>query len=280
MTFDPDELKDAILAQDDFGHEMRVGSLLCKAGGYQTKYGGTYSDPVTHKPRQYDFRTTIDLGGKSVMMAIECKNLSHHSPMVVCGRDRTDDESFHYLVESRNGSFQHRSLQVYGKSAISLCVSGSESLYPPRSFVGKSIVRLKKDNKGITALPDSDIHDRWSQALASATGLVEDASRLADKSGSSKHQVAILPVVVIPDDTLWTAYYSNDGTLDSAPIQVKKAELYLSTKMRYGWEKLNTHYVFSHIHFFTLSGFNHFLGWIANNTHSHDRLFNEHAREI
>lgn len=64
----PQAIKDVIEAEDDFGHEMRVGNELSKAAESiptnvsprpsitMMKHGETYVDPLTGKDRQFDYR--------------------------------------------------------------------------------------------------------------------------------------------------------------------------------------------------------------------------------
>jgi hypothetical protein len=69
MSLKPEEVKKAVLEEDDFGHEMRVGNILTSIPRDANhpertiietpEHGGTYTDSVTGKPRQFDFRCQV-----------------------------------------------------------------------------------------------------------------------------------------------------------------------------------------------------------------------------
>lgn len=58
-----------------------------------------------------------------------------------------------------------------------------------------------------------------------------------------------MPMVVVPDGSLWTADYNNNGDLVGNPQQVKHCEFHVAHKIDVG-----VPYVVTHIHFLTLEG--------------------------
>ena len=50
------DVQEAVVAKDDFAHEMRTLRVLREFSKLQWRHGGTYIDNVTKKPRQFDFR--------------------------------------------------------------------------------------------------------------------------------------------------------------------------------------------------------------------------------
>jgi hypothetical protein len=161
MAITPADIREAVLAGDDFGHEMRVGRVLRAfwSSDTQIEHGGTYVDPVTRKPRQFDFRWRLRKGDGVLHAAVECKNTSAEAPVVVCGMDRVSGDAFHMLVESRNGTFKYGpksdgrfKATMVGFSSTTWRATGNDAFYPPGGFVGKSLVRIRldRDKKVVT----------------------------------------------------------------------------------------------------------------------------------
>jgi hypothetical protein len=86
MSITPTDVKQVILHDDDFGHEMRVGYVFGTQSQHITnleykiapKHGGTYTDLHSGKPREFDYRFQIrNRYDKSqcLLLAVECKNL-------------------------------------------------------------------------------------------------------------------------------------------------------------------------------------------------------------
>lgn len=268
MSISPSEIQTVVLSEDDFGHEMRVGGILsnvkyptpphAQARVLRPHHGGTYKDQVTGKTRQFDYRCQItkrydDL--HNIFLAVECKNLNPDLPLVVCGRSRTDDESYHvFIARGEDNKSQLRK------------VEGPSSLYKPRDFVGKSLLRLKKKDNKLCTDGDSEIYDKWSQALASSQDL---ASGAVYNKPLPKSLAFIMPVIVVPNNSLWTVSYNDDGALQGAPQQVEQCEFYVDQKLPIGLP-----FVLTHIHFVTLKGLSQLLSDFANaDSYKWDKAF-------
>jgi len=131
--------------------------------------------------------------------------------------------------------------------------------------------------------PDSDIYDKWAQALSSAVGLVESACGSAKGVPGSRFFTTVLPLVVVPDGLLWRVIYDDSGSIPAEPEQVKECELYVSREIEVGGKKgtpLFHCFTFSHVHFFTLTGFSSFLSKMAVNEHAWKQLFTENPLEM
>jgi hypothetical protein len=98
-----EDIQQALLDDNDFGHELHVGQALSsfpptrhgKPSICFVEHGGTYIDRVSEKPRQFDYRCGIENreDNARLVMALECKNLWSKNPLVVCGRARTESGS-------------------------------------------------------------------------------------------------------------------------------------------------------------------------------------------
>jgi hypothetical protein len=277
----PAEIGKAVLESDDFGHEMRVRHLLEVTPAIEFEHGGTYKDRVTGKPRQFDFRCSLRKENAMVSLAVECKNLSSEAPLVMSGTWRRKEEAFHDLIESRTAEFRTESLLFVGLSSTTRRSEGERSFYAPKKFVGKSLLRLKPSKSIFIAVPDADIYDRWSQALASAIDLTSKACDLSKEFRSPNVFCAVIPVVVVANDALWAVVYDDKGEMLDEPKSVKSCELYVGRAIRLSEEpKAFSHqFTFSHVHFFTLSGFDSFLDRMVTNEKAWEKLFNTRAGE-
>ncbi len=253
----PETMAKALRESDDFGHEMRVRTLLENHRGAVT-HGGSYHDPYFGRPRQFDFRFELRHAlvhsGRVLTMAIECKNLSSEAPLVVTGIPRSEEESFHHVVAS--GPRQYSMMQyrhVYSTSE-------RDTAYPVGGFVGKSLLRLQRSKDGKELVPardkESEVYDRWSQAVSSAHELCRQAIDAKGVDGSPCHTV-ILPGVVVPDGTLWSVQYDSEGNCGSGPVHCISVELFLNHEVEI--EPENHRLNLSHVHFWTISGFKRFL---------------------
>ena len=260
------DVKRVILQEDDFGHELRVGSIFEKIqfemGGMEEawisspEHGGTYVDRVSGKTRQFDYRCSISRinrrtphAKRSIHLAVECKNLNPDFPLVVCGRPRTSEESFHLVLHQP---------QMHILNIRPIKFEESTSIYKPDAFVGKNIVRLKKKNGDLCSDGDNEIYDRWTQALSSCHDLCGTAFRAYN--GNEIIESFVIPVVVLPNNSLWKANYKNDGTLADDPSPVDDCEFYINQEIR-GID--GGAYRITHIHFTTLTGFEEMLKQFA-----------------
>lgn len=272
-------IRNVIESADDFGHELRVRRILRGHKQGQLRHGGTYVDPVTQKPRQYDLRWHVSyFAGFAVSLAIECKNIHVENPVAISGIKRTPRESFHYFIESRTGgNFLIEKFPAYydvkSMGVVRRTVEASE-MYPTECFVGKSIIRIERSEIGkppnivtkYASSKDQEIYDRWSQALASATDLVLEARHNAAKYDLAHVFTIIMPVVVLPNRVLWFVEYDENGSLIHDPMEVDQCELFVAREIAVPAEFTElppSPFTFSHIHFFTIAGFADFLLTLA-----------------
>jgi hypothetical protein len=100
----PEDVRKVVSEENDFAFEMQVAATLREFPAYRVSHGGTYSDSITGKPRQYDFRASLARDNTCVFLNIEYKNLRPSSPLVFCSRPRLENESFHDLIHSSVGT--------------------------------------------------------------------------------------------------------------------------------------------------------------------------------
>jgi hypothetical protein len=234
MAITSKDIEEVIATEDDFGHEMRVGRLLRGYFGNQTLQGGTYIDPVSGKARQFDFRWRHQLAEHGLNLAIECKNVNPDSPVIISGRKRSESEAFHELVESRKGGrFRTNKGNIFldvPAARVIRRITGNASVYFPEAFVGKSLLQLKKKDGKYSRTRDTEIYEKWSQALASAVDLVDAAGRNATVATNQHVFTFVLPVVVLPDGSLWKVEYNVNGKIIQVPQRSTQVEFFVAHK--------------------------------------------------
>ncbi|MBE2203717.1 MAG: hypothetical protein IAE94_05225 [Chthoniobacterales bacterium] len=259
-----DDIKAYLATTDDFRLEIEV-FRMCMEAGFAATHGGSYRDPVTGQNRQYDVRAHYADEFKHIRLAIECKNLGSHFPLLISTVPRRPSESqTHFLVSAKGSG------------------GGRYSLWPVKTGlfqwgepVGKATARVgvktKSDDRFIAN--DSDVYEKWAQAIASAHDLVGDT--LNDwKTSKTQWAVGIaLPVLVIGDDALWIANYDDSGNLVGDPSKVNEAMLYLNSVVGAS----DIQYPLSHLLVFTLTGFQAFLNRFKNHGMVRDALLIDYS---
>jgi hypothetical protein len=281
MKITVEMLKKAVEAEDDFGHEMRVRRVLLSVPGAKVEHGGSYTDPVEAKPRQFDlrFEYTDEGGPRRLQMAVECKNLSPDAPLIISGTNRTPEEAFHCyicsLLEAGAPNQPARPPSVFWAKK-------ENQFYQGVSFVGKSLLRLKTNEKKtalIRASGPDEIYKGWSQALASADELCDRALQ-ARKPGHRGVNSLTLPVVVVPDGTLWSMDYDWNAVNTSGPVAADEVQYFVNHKVALKISAFRATIRLSHIHFFTLKGLKLFLGSIMQPGGSWKEWFPENAWQV
>jgi hypothetical protein len=296
MAISTSDIQKIVNTEDDFGHEMRVGATIKAIPSFSVEHGGTYIDRVTGKPRQFDYRCSltketnaftlqIPANGSTgteafapfhaatrLVLAVECKNLNASFPLVVCGTVRQKGETFQDLVVSigRSAMLPRGGAGTPGPGSLVYRAACKQSFYAQGGFVGKNLLRLKPDNSRsavAVAGPDSDIYDKWAQAISSAVEMADAAQNCA--RDQQLVWSAVIPVVVLSDDSLWKVAYDGDGKASNVE-QVDHCEYYVGHRIT----SIPGTFMFSHIHFFTLSAFGSFLSKMAVNENAWDILFN------
>jgi hypothetical protein len=260
-----ESIKDALASTDDFKFEMLVGEALKSVRPHPHSahpvefsapdHSGTYTDHLTGKTRQFDYRCQIiratSRWREKVLLAVECKNLNPEVPLLISGTMRTAKESYHMLIESyAHTTDRKNSLEIRSQPS---------RVYKNGGFVGKKTSRFKVKGEKIEFLSndtEKETYDKWSQAISS---LFDPALEAVIRNPTADSRAFAMPIVVVPDKTLWEVCYNDDGTFQDDPLQVESCEYWVEKEM-----KIALPFVLTHIHFFTLGGFSRFLNHLAN----------------
>jgi hypothetical protein len=249
------EIQTYLESQDSFAFEMYVYNLL-KDLKFDARHGGTYEDPITKKHRQYDIRASLCHPTKNtcIKLAIECKHLQENSPLLISRTRITPQEArYHLITVSPSTAYR----------PVSVKLDNLEKFYLKKLYIGKSVSQIiRNENRLISR--NEEIHDRWTQALSSAKDLV---SGVGLTQLTQQIKVAIIPVLVVPDKTLWVADYSDRGALEGEPKQINEVVLVENRVYQIhlpNHEILADGFAISHLHIFTQSGIRSFLEDCAN----------------
>jgi hypothetical protein len=268
------KLKDSAITKDDiakfadsssdFGFELRILRNLTSLN-IVCEHGGTYEDPVTKKPRQFDIRASLFLESQLVRFAIECKNIRENFPLVVFQVPRSNFESFHEIVYSHKPkSLGFGELPRHG-SCVRL--RNHDSFYRPGDYVGKSCSQVGCIANGDVTGNDAEVYDKWYQAIHSAHELVDRANDDWEKTNSRTCLTFVLPVLVVPNDRLWVLNYDADGERLEEATQVGRTTYYIDKFIPAGNRLTGISVHFSHLEIVTESGLEDLCQGFLNGSH-------------
>ena len=232
----------------DFAFELHCMELLSNCG-FKCRHGGLYTDPVTEKTRQFDLRVNRTEGNRSVRCAIECKNLKLSFPLLISCVPRLENESFHGLLRTFQSSTGNYS------DAGRVRQQTLDSIYCPELPVGKSFAQVGRSTSNDEIIAsDADVYDKWTQALASANDLICEAVQEVQQVQDGHSYGLILPVLAVPDDTLWTVQFDVTGKRLTDPSQVERCSYFVGREYAFEQGAECSRLRISHVEFVTLSG--------------------------
>lgn len=252
------DISDYLVEQDDFNFELKCFHA-CRSHGLNASHGGTYVDPVSGKPRQFDIRASLVHDSCQVQMAIECKNLRTSYPLVISRVPRLSQESFHEVVISIQSKIEGLPVAAsLPPTSDSIRLTGGHSIYTSRGLVGKATTQVGRhlNNKEFVS-GDEEVYEKWSQAVASAYDLIVEAGSECTRQEKTAVFTFVLPILVVADDSLWAVDYSPEGTQAGNPTRIEECTLFLGRDYRDPYP--NVTHTLSHLHIYTFSGFEQWL---------------------
>jgi hypothetical protein len=272
------DLAEYLAKRDDFALELAVYNAAVKLG-LATRHGGTYEDSVTKKTRQYDIRVEVDNGKHRIALAIECKALHESYPLLVSRVPRSKEESFHQVLYSRNPDGRGWPPKLFDQHKV-FCAEGDCSIYKAGEPVGKSMAQVGRSSdkggssgRGEIISGDSEVFDKWSQAFSSADDLIAASWLAAEEHGVAEFFSFVLPVLVVPDETLWAADYSEEGSAVGDPHLVAEATYFVGREYFSSFGP----YTLSHLHICTRRTVSELLSQVADRGPFWRRVFQEGA---
>jgi hypothetical protein len=212
------DLRRYLETQDDFALELEAYRHAL-GFGFKASHAGLYDDAKTNRRRQFDVRASHENGNRRIDLTIECKSLDPAYPLLIQRVPRPGNESFHQTMLSRGSttSFGTSNEPQHWAGAGLFTMSGTH-LYDSQQQVGKSMKRVKVAAENSFSASDSDIYEKYTQALSSMDELVQVAAReLRPQRAAPGLSRAFLPIVLVSDGALWVADYSPSAQLISDP---------------------------------------------------------------
>ena len=250
------ELLEYLDTSSSFAFELQSLEQLSMLG-FQCQHGGSYTDPVTKKRRQFDIRAVGADGPIRVRLAVECKCLSKEFPLLVLCVPRLPEESFHDLILSYAPRFVEQTtpfIPAMAEVCQTVRVEAPHSEYVSQEPIGKSCTQVgKAAQSGSVIANDAEVFGKWSQALASADDLADEAAHDGEENESLVVSL-ILPLLVVPDGTLWRVNYGTNGSRADSPTPVDRCSFYVGQEYSAGSVMQRTNMTVSHIEIVTLSG--------------------------
>lgn len=263
------DLIEFLETSSDFAFELACIERMSQLG-YSCQHGGLYVDPVTKKARQFDIRAQIDDRQQllRVRCAIECKNLTESFPLLVMCVPRPGEESFHDLVFSFESTSAPQKSMVDVPGLRKVChairIENGLSEYKARSPVGKSLVQVGRANDRTLIANDAEVFEKWSQALSSASDLADEAAWDGENHKTTFISL-ILPILVVPNGTLWQVDYLENGERNGAPAKVDRCSFFVGREYEAGDRMRGSRLTISHLEFVTLAGLDALTKSIAGN---------------
>ena len=258
------DLSEYLKSDDAFAFELEILRSCLKEGGFNVEHGGAYRDPVTGKDRQFDIRLSISKERSVVRLAVECKNLKANFPLMVSRVPRRQEENFHDIVISVRPLPGNPAM---GKTSRVVRAHGTSVVFEEKKPVVKSTTQVGRTRNGDLVSDDSEVYEKWSQAIGSAFDLVRSAGRDWGLVHDNAAATVIFPVLVVPDKTLWTVDYEANGKQLGNPRELDYCELYL------GKTFADLQYTASHLLIFTKTKFDGYLDRLAVNDKYWQLLF-------
>ena len=249
----------------DFSFEMKV--LNCFPDTFKVNHGGTYEDPVSGKFREFDIRAKYSFNRPhthNIYMAVEAKNIQENFPLLISCVPRLKEEAYHHLIISKYKVGQFSGFPEHGK--VSVVRPDNNKFYRSNDFVGKSLDQIGRRDHHDKELVgnDSDIYSKWSQAVNSSFELAETAYYESYDHQSKVFISFVMPIVVIPDNTLWIAKYDHEGNRIGEIKQNEECQYYIGNKFELGDKISGKEIVLTHLHIMTFSRFNKFVNEVEN----------------
>lgn len=206
------QIQDFLSSESDFGFEMKVLHYL-KDLQLQCQFSGWYNDPLTKKLREFDIVAKTKYDKINLSLAVECKNFKNFFPLLVNQLPREEHEAFIEIIVNKNTKSVPCLANVNpysGQGELRSCrLTGNLSRYKVGNPVGKRTNQVGLLAEGEFRSGDPELFEKLNQVVNCTYHLVEEVVN----SQSSDVFNVVIPVIVVPDNTLWGANYNSDGSL-------------------------------------------------------------------
>lgn len=273
------DLEEYLAHHSDFGFELKILRALSESG-IRCDHGGVYEDPVTKKTREFDIRARITRSDRRVRASVECKSLRSYFPVLISCLPRRDDESYHDVAvcREREQSYDRLGAGMFVSRATIVRLCYENTIYAPGEPVGKSIAQVGRSTDNALVANDSEIHEKWGQCLSSAHDLVGEM--YYDGGPEDDHFTmlsAVIPIVVVPDDMLWTVHFDDNGNVVRPPMREHRCACFVGKEYSTGSNLAGARIALSHVEVLTATGMELFAAEYLMSDPGLEKLFPREA---
>lgn len=230
------DLAEFLAQESDFGFEMETLATL-RSIGLSAEHAAVYADPITGRLRAYDIRARWHGEGRSLRLAIECKHLRPNAPLLIHATPRLQTEAYHTVVVRKRTGLLFQTPRP------------SASVYAPGESVGRHTDQPSKEEGGDFRSSDAGTFDKWLQAVNGCRDLIKE---LLEAPTLVSEASVVIPVLVVPKETLWQVDYEESGSIRTQVRQVERSTLILRHVWSVPWGLGPLNYDVSHLEIVTL----------------------------
>lgn len=255
------DIEEFVQYHSDFGFEIKIKQIISELG-FVPLHGGRYDDPMTQKTREYDFRFTYSRKNHYLHAAVECKNVSEFSPLLVSCLPRSINESYLRIFICTETGRIHSKVkenQSYGLiRKFSSLDWENPSRYQVNEDCGKLVNQISRSKDGILSGRDTEVFDKWSQAIASLVAYSQENRHI--QSSEYEYELHVfMPLLIVPDNRLWAVVYDETGNIAVPARQVDQVSIFVGKNYKARDSQEHPELKISHIEFMTTSGFQQFI---------------------
>lgn len=251
-----DDILEYLQESSDFAFEVSVLRSLVSLG-FSCEHAGTYEDPITKKTREFDIRARKRLIDESdfklnISLSVECKNLRDNFPLLVHCMPRENSECYVDLIWASEPA----NLFPPYENTMRVPLDGSDSPYEVLMAVGKSCDQIGRRATQAAEITgnDGDVFEKISQAINAGYDLIKEAHYSAEKG--IEVVTLVVPVLVVPNDRIWTVWYKRTGEIEREPVKEGNVEYYLNKSWLVGdsSSEYQRRYCLSHLEIVQIQG--------------------------
>lgn len=236
----------------DFGFELTVLKRLRDAG-FQCSPARQAWDYDNATLKREALAADGGEGEYHIHLEVGCANIQPQDAVLLSTLPRTPEQSSHYLLRAEvNRSLQQMYPDNRPSATLEAAPISPSGLYPADTPVAQSYDHVK-------GLSDPGAHDDTAVLCEAIDRAVQGVLHFIKAIEIRKEELGmpttriIVPMVVLPDNTLWLVDYTIDGGPLTRPRTVSRASMLMRSigmGPHDGWYPLNV----SHIEFRTISG--------------------------
>jgi hypothetical protein len=142
----------------------------------------------------------------------------------------------------------------------------ANTLYREGEPVGKSVAQVGRLTDGKFNINDTEVYQKWAQALSSAVELVSILPFDGAQSPINARFSCVIPVLVVPKGTLWKCGFDFDGNRTMNPVECDRVQIYINKSCNYQDGIFQGTYRLTHIEVVTIDGLTELVARLTHET--------------